>query len=156
MEGVSYIHSHETAADNTCVVLRQEGRSAGLKTGVQAPIYRPSVLPTRAGGGGAGAGGTARGGRLAPSAPRQVATALHQLVTDQRTLEVGVLCAAPWLVYHHLIELEFKLKVKTVLCHTISFDSRRMYPILCMILRRFEDPIVVTIQSVKDKKSDPS
>ncbi len=64
----------------------QEGRSpAGLKTGVAAPTYRPSVLPARAAGGGARA---SRSGRLPPSAPAAVAAALHQLVTDRRTLEV--------------------------------------------------------------------
>lgn len=64
----------------------QEGRSpAGLKTGVAAPTYRPSVLPARAAGGGARA---SRSGRLPPSAPAAVASALHQLVTDRRTLEV--------------------------------------------------------------------
>ena len=60
----------------------------GLKQGVEAPTYRPSILPSRA------AGLTpSPDGRLRPSTAAAVKEIMHQLVTDQRTLEACPCCS---------------------------------------------------------------
>ena len=54
----------------------------GLKQGLEAPTYRPSIPPSRAAG-----LAPSPDGRLRLSTAAAVKGIMHQLVTDQRTLE---------------------------------------------------------------------
>ena len=66
--------------------VRSMGTPEGLKQGLAAPTYRPSILPSRK------AGVVASpDGRLRPTRDATVKEILHRLVTDQRTLEVGTI-----------------------------------------------------------------
>ncbi len=58
----------------------------GLKQGVEAPTYRPSILPSRAAG-----LAPSPDGQLRASNAAAVKEIMHQLVTDQRTLEASSL-----------------------------------------------------------------
>lgn len=89
LKSVSTLTPDSTAWPQGGFGMRGTGTPEGLKQGLAAPTYRPSILPSRK------AGAVASpDGRLRPTQAAAVKEILHQLVTDQRTLEVGLgLCA---------------------------------------------------------------
>lgn len=132
----------EGAADGMRPPQDPRGVGAGLKMGAQAPVYRPTMLPTRAGGRGSGARGTRA---LTPSSPRQTAAALQHLSTDQRTLEVWTERFREWMTKEVLKPLVVIMDT----CHQQVIDAVAEAGQPGMQLQPLDSPPSVTVSSTR-------